>query len=147
MCAVFQFDCTVVCCIDLILFFSFFQPSQRYAIDTRMADSPSSDTLTFSSVGKALCARNAGALCSSLAALCSMRVEGTVHFQSSFEDIFRGRRSSLHATDHQSRLADLALLKNVGQCFSSELCRCSTPKFSVAAVARSGIEEIFSHFR
>ena len=123
-----------------------FQPSQRYAIDTSMTASPSSTSLSFSSAGKALCARNAGAICSCLAALCSIRTEGSVHFQSSFEDIFSGRRSAQHATDQQSRLADRAFLKNTGQCFSYELCRCSLLAPSCEAIVRSGIEQIMSHF-
>lgn len=103
-------------------------------------------SVPFSSAGKANCARNAGAICSSLAALCSIRTPGSVHFQPSFEDIFRGRRSAHYATDQQSRLSDLAFLKTIGQCFCYELCRYSTSLTSCEAIFRSGIEQILGHF-
>ena len=99
-----------------------------------------------STSGKALVATNAGAICSSIAALTSLRTLGSVHFKASFEDFFQGRRSAYHATDHQSRMGDLAYLKNLGQCFSFELCRYSRISPTCQSVVRSGLEHIISHF-
>ena len=81
-----------------------------------------------------------------MAALISLRTPGSVHFTPLFEDFFRGRRSAYHATDHQSRVGDLAYLKNLGQCFSFELCRYSRVSPSCRSIVGSGIEEILGHF-
>ena len=101
---------------------------------------------TPSTTGKVLIATNAGAICSSIAALTSLRRNGSVHFKSSFDDFFQGRRSAHHATDHQSRMGDLTYLKNLAQCFSLELCRYSRVSSSCRSVVNSGLEEILGHF-
>lgn len=101
---------------------------------------------TPSTTGKVLIATNAGAICSCIAALTSLRRNGSIHFKSSFDDFFQGRRSAHHATDHQSRMGDLTYLKNLAQCFSLELCRYSRVSSSCRSVVTSGLEEILGLF-
>ena len=127
------------------LYSYYLQPSQRFADPSRASSSHQSSG-KLSPSGRILVATNAGAICSSVAALTSLRTPGSVHFKASFEDFFQGRRSVYHATDHQSRVGDLAYLKNLGQCFSSELCRYSRISPTCQSVVRSGLEHIINHF-
>ena len=127
------------------LYSYYLQPSQRFA-DPSRASSSNQSSGKLSTSGRILVATNAGAICSSIAALTSLRTPGSIHFKASFEDFFRGHRSAYHAADHQSRMGDLAYLKNLGQCFSFELCRYSRISPTCQSVVRSGLEHIINHF-
>ena len=116
------------------------QPSIRYSASNYTGSAASPDKTSLSTHGRALCGRNAVGICSSLAALCSLRLEDDIEL-SSFGTLLQ-QHSSHSATDS---IESITHSRHLAQCLSSEICRVAASFPSCGALITRNLKNTLGH--